>query len=493
MSKKVYMDSAAEREATEVGKKFMHSTNVVGDMSRAYGRDLSSVRIHADSDSDRKTAERGVDAFSTGQEVFFARAAFNKNDPASRGLLAHELSHSLQQGAGGEMGGMTHSAPMGAEQGGLIDWFRNLFKKKPKEPNKEDTLNFMVSGESLPEVNGQTMNFKQLNQYANSNTGGDDNTHFKLLQHLPRDEQGQYGGGYTDQRDDLGTHIEEHFKGTDKGHLYSNHLMNASGTIQIKGLNSSRLIPVLKTNVGGSMSNDDITAMYENLLSGGKAALYGRTVSEAREADAAFERSFGKKMIRTGRSKELLENAQAQFNKYDQKEIESRDAQFMTGIQQLKGLYLNQLRHIRNKYGTYITQMHPEDFLNKVGLSFYEDFTCMQDVVQMVDEDKTGQIFDYQNNAEDREFKQLADYYFNAYNILSRYIGTDMNVENQEFDPQSMEIMENGNPYSTGAQQMEGQIGGPGFNAKEYAAYLKRMQKRFKKEKKANRLFGRFK
>jgi len=165
----------------------------------------------------------------------------------------------------------------------------------------------------------------------------------------------------------------------------------------------------------------------------------------------------------------------------------------MTGIQQLKGLYLNQLRHIRNKYGTYITQMHPEDFLNKVGLSFYEDFTCMQDVVQMVDEDKKGQIFDYQNNAEDREFKQLADYYFNAYNILSRYIGTDMNVENQEFDPQSMEIMENGNPYSTGAQQMEGQIGGPGFNAKEYAAYLKRMQKRFKKEKKANRLFGRFK
>ena len=75
-----------------------------------------------------------MDAFSTGKEVFFARAAFNKNDSASRGLLAHELSHSLQQGVGGEMGGMQHSAPMGAEQGGLIDWFRNLFKKKPNEP-----------------------------------------------------------------------------------------------------------------------------------------------------------------------------------------------------------------------------------------------------------------------------------------------------------------------------------------------------------------------
>ena len=111
---KLYLDTAAEREATEVGKKFMHSSDVVGDMSRAYGTDLSSVRIHADSDSDRRTAQRGVDAFSTGNDVFFARAAFNKNDPASRGLLAHELSHSIQQGVGGEMGGMTHSAPMGA-------------------------------------------------------------------------------------------------------------------------------------------------------------------------------------------------------------------------------------------------------------------------------------------------------------------------------------------------------------------------------------------
>ena len=35
MSKRVYMDPASEREATEVGKKFMNSTDVVGDMSRA--------------------------------------------------------------------------------------------------------------------------------------------------------------------------------------------------------------------------------------------------------------------------------------------------------------------------------------------------------------------------------------------------------------------------------------------------------------------------
>lgn len=35
MSKNVYLDSAAAREADEVGRKFMNSTDMVGDMSRA--------------------------------------------------------------------------------------------------------------------------------------------------------------------------------------------------------------------------------------------------------------------------------------------------------------------------------------------------------------------------------------------------------------------------------------------------------------------------
>ena len=49
MGRKMYTDMAAEREAIEVGKKFMNSSDVVADMSRAYGADLSSVRIHVKS------------------------------------------------------------------------------------------------------------------------------------------------------------------------------------------------------------------------------------------------------------------------------------------------------------------------------------------------------------------------------------------------------------------------------------------------------------
>ena len=132
MGKKLHMDTAAEREANDIGRKFMNSTDVVGDMSRAYGADLSSVKIHTDSAAAGMAAQRGVDAFSTGKDVFFGRGVFDKNNPESRGLLAHELSHSLQQGVGG-MGGMQQSAPMGAEQGGLIDWFRGKSKRDKRE------------------------------------------------------------------------------------------------------------------------------------------------------------------------------------------------------------------------------------------------------------------------------------------------------------------------------------------------------------------------
>ena len=56
MGKKLHMDRAAEKEASDIGAKFMHSSDVVGDVIRAYGRDLSSVRIHTDDSASRGAA-----------------------------------------------------------------------------------------------------------------------------------------------------------------------------------------------------------------------------------------------------------------------------------------------------------------------------------------------------------------------------------------------------------------------------------------------------
>ncbi|MCD7829256.1 MAG: DUF4157 domain-containing protein [Clostridiales bacterium] len=130
----LHEDMAAEKEAVDVGRQFMDSTDVVGDMSRAYGQDLSGVRLHTDPGAAQKAEERGVDAFSTGRDIYFAEGAYDRSDPSSRGLLAHELSHSLQQGVGGDASVMAQSAPVGAEQGGILDWFRGKSKKSAPEP-----------------------------------------------------------------------------------------------------------------------------------------------------------------------------------------------------------------------------------------------------------------------------------------------------------------------------------------------------------------------
>ena len=86
MSRHLHLDQAAEREAGEIAFRFMNSSDVVGDMSRAYGPDRSSVR-----------ARTGGSA-------------------------------------------VTRSAPEGAAQGGVLDWFRKKFGKRPvslDDPNAE--------------------------------------------------------------------------------------------------------------------------------------------------------------------------------------------------------------------------------------------------------------------------------------------------------------------------------------------------------------------
>ncbi len=139
MSRKhLHFDAQAEHEANDIAYQFMDSHNVIRDMGKAYNTDFSPVKIHTDSSAAQRAESAGVDAFASGQGIFFGRGAFDQNDPASRGLLAHELAHTMQQGMGAGSMGVQASAPQGVPQGGILDWFRNMFKRKKKpEPELE--------------------------------------------------------------------------------------------------------------------------------------------------------------------------------------------------------------------------------------------------------------------------------------------------------------------------------------------------------------------
>ncbi|MCL1491720.1 MAG: DUF4157 domain-containing protein [Pseudanabaena sp. Salubria-1] len=73
--------------------------NLQRSMGQAMGADFSGVKVHTDSQSDQLNKSIQAKAFTTGQDVFFRQGAY---EPSSRGgqeLIAHELTHVVQQGA----------------------------------------------------------------------------------------------------------------------------------------------------------------------------------------------------------------------------------------------------------------------------------------------------------------------------------------------------------------------------------------------------------
>jgi hypothetical protein len=80
--------------------------NLQTKMGQAMGADFSGVKVHTDSQSDQLNQSIQAKAFTTGQDVFFRQGAY---EPSSRGgqeLIAHELTHVVQQSSNNGTGSM---------------------------------------------------------------------------------------------------------------------------------------------------------------------------------------------------------------------------------------------------------------------------------------------------------------------------------------------------------------------------------------------------
>lgn len=125
---------AAELEANEIAFRFRNSSDVVGDMSRAYHTDFSGIRMHEDAAAQARVRAAGTDALAKGSDLYFRKGILSGHDQASRGLVAHELAHTMQQGI--VAGNVQESAPAGAEQGGFVDWIKGLFSREGRKKRK---------------------------------------------------------------------------------------------------------------------------------------------------------------------------------------------------------------------------------------------------------------------------------------------------------------------------------------------------------------------
>ncbi|MBN8621151.1 MAG: DUF4157 domain-containing protein, partial [Anaerolineae bacterium] len=62
------------------------------------GRDFSGVKIHTGQESDNLNQELGARAFTKGNDIFFREGEYNPGSSGGQELLAHELTHVVQQG-----------------------------------------------------------------------------------------------------------------------------------------------------------------------------------------------------------------------------------------------------------------------------------------------------------------------------------------------------------------------------------------------------------
>jgi hypothetical protein len=62
-----------------------------------FGRDFSDVRVHADAASGRSARELNAAAYTVGRNIVFAHGRFSPDTDTGQRLLAHELTHVVQQ------------------------------------------------------------------------------------------------------------------------------------------------------------------------------------------------------------------------------------------------------------------------------------------------------------------------------------------------------------------------------------------------------------
>lgn len=80
------------------GKGSKMEPNIRNEMETGFGRDLSNVNIHTGSDAVQMNQELCAKAFTNGNDIYFNRGEYNPSSKEGKHLLAHELTHTVQQG-----------------------------------------------------------------------------------------------------------------------------------------------------------------------------------------------------------------------------------------------------------------------------------------------------------------------------------------------------------------------------------------------------------
>jgi len=139
------------------------------EMESKMGADLSGVKIHTGSEAHGMSESINAKAFTQGQDIFFRQGEFQPQSSQGKELLAHELTHTVQQGEGrvqpkvqrqktGET--IVDNGPSKAA-GGVFDEGTGVYKVVGGDTDKETTdkieaiaERFNTSSYAIEKING---------------------------------------------------------------------------------------------------------------------------------------------------------------------------------------------------------------------------------------------------------------------------------------------------------------------------------------------------
>lgn len=113
-----------------------------------FARDFKDIRVHTDSDAQNLAHGLSAQAFTYGSDIFFSSGRFKPHTNEGRVLLAHELTHTIQQGKSSRL------SPL-IQRNGQRDNIQNP---------PDTTMNVALSGLTLRPVNGTWTNSPRQNQ-----------------------------------------------------------------------------------------------------------------------------------------------------------------------------------------------------------------------------------------------------------------------------------------------------------------------------------------
>ena len=147
-------------------------SHVQAKMSESTGQDFSDVKIHTGPESHDLNEQLSAKAFTTGSDIFFREGAYDPGSSDGQELLAHELTHVVQQrsgSVGGGGGGMTVNAPGDAYEQEADSVAKSVMSggapevQRAMPEDEEQVQTKSLQREDLPEEEPEMLQMQELN------------------------------------------------------------------------------------------------------------------------------------------------------------------------------------------------------------------------------------------------------------------------------------------------------------------------------------------